>query len=341
MSAAEAVQEGCSLRMLCPFDIHFSQTRIRAEFQDGRSVQDATDAIKVIPMVARNDSADQDTDASDTENMEPNKARQDQTSEETLMLSCPFPRIEVTKWRCKLREADGTARLDPATGLELYSKEERWFSFDNRRLYCMQRAATKSWPSKILCEVVVVPHALAKQRELRKFDTKTFGYSVMVGRRTDESPENWCWRTAVGLPQAMQPEDGVARQRSNRWRAANARQGYRGDPRGKRYSQDDDDDEEEEQGGFFRSVVLCFAIYLVLRILMLTVKYYWPKASASLSASGIMQNLQEAPSVSSVGADADAAAVQAQLSSLQGAASEPSVTASAAQAATEGALMDS
>ena len=35
------------------------------------------------------------------------------------------PDAKLPRWRCKLRDAEGAPRIDPETGLELYSQEER------------------------------------------------------------------------------------------------------------------------------------------------------------------------------------------------------------------------
>lgn len=210
----QSVPEGCRVILLSPFDVHFSQTRIRGEFQDGHTLEETTaEILPSAPSRGKGDGEEVEFGSEDkTKNL--------------FLLTVPFPRIEVTRWRCKLREADGTPKVDPTTGLELYSQQEHWFTFDNRRLCCLQRAAAAMWPDEVRCEAIEVPAALARTRELRKFDTRTFGCSVLVGRRDDPNPECWSWRAAVGLPEEAQPEDGVARQRSMRWRGG--RNGARG-----------------------------------------------------------------------------------------------------------------
>lgn len=183
----------CGVVLLSPFEVHFSQTRIRPEFQDGHKLEETIEQIKV-------------------------EEKKVDVDKDFVVLGMPFPRIEVTRWRCKLREADGTPKLDDATGLELYSHEEHWFTLDNRRLCCLQRAAAALWPVEARCEVIAIPATLARTRELRKFDTRTFGCSVIVGGHDDPCPETWCWRTAVGIPKETQPTEGVARQPSLPWR---------------------------------------------------------------------------------------------------------------------------
>ncbi|CAE8649233.1 unnamed protein product [Polarella glacialis] len=198
--------EACRVVLLSPLDIHFSQTRIRPDFQDGRSLEDTQANIQVTDLKAVQEFEDL------SESELPGE----------LLLVAPFPSIEVTKWRCKFRDENGAPRLDPDTGLDLYSKEESWFSFDNRRLCCLQRAAVAKWPLQARCEVVEVPHNLARTRELRKFDTRTFGKTVLVGSRDMPDPACWSWRAAVGQPEEPPPDTGVAMQPGVRWRGMRA-----------------------------------------------------------------------------------------------------------------------
>lgn len=236
--------KGCSVVLLSPFEVHFSQTRIRAEFQDGHKLEETIQQIKA-------------------------EEKNEDVAGDFVVLGVPFPRIEVTRWRCKLREADGSPKLDPATGLELYSHEERWFTFDNRRLCCLQRAASALWPVEARCEVVEIPPTLARMRELRKFDTRTFGYTVLVGRRDDPSAETWCWRTAVGVPEETQPVDGVARQRSTRGIRGSGRgvgeSGGRPNRRGVNGSHENYDGESAGTE-IVRNVLLFLLVYLGLRL---------------------------------------------------------------------------
>mmetsp|Transcript_45428 Transcript_45428/g.120474 ORF Transcript_45428/g.120474 Transcript_45428/m.120474 type:complete len:263 (-) Transcript_45428:61-849(-) len=242
--------EGCRIISLCPFDVHFSQTRIRLEFQDGRLVNDTFEEIVLAP------AHDTDDDTHSPGGMEDNAASK------PLELQAPFPAIEVTKWRCKLREPNGAPRLDPVSGLELYSHEERWFTFDNRRLYCLQRAATKFWPQKVCCDVIEVPPSIARTRELRKFDTRSFGLHVLVGRRDDPQPDMWSWRAAVGLPEQEPPQEGIARQKSKRWSSRPGQQSGRRNPKSAK--------QEEAWTGLelMRSALLFVIVYLGLRIVL-------------------------------------------------------------------------
>lgn len=305
--------EECRVVLLSPFDIHFSQTRIRTEFQDSRLTEDAIPQIQVVPLGTSSSSisvpsadsaaaegaapkpaaaegaavsADDDADkvGDDDHQLGITEVSEDLSEEkrgkEFQMLWHPFPRIEVTKWRCKLREADGSPKLDPSTGLELYSHEERWFSFDNRRLYCLQKAAAAVYPAEVRCEVVEIPPTLARTRELRKFDTRTFGCSVLAGRRDDDNLVKWSWRVAVGLPEEAQPEDGVARQKSLRWRGQ--RKGPNsGGSGGKRRQESDEANQEGHGPELMRSALLFFLVYLGLRVVVSIFRHRFQNTGAS------------------------------------------------------------
>lgn len=301
----------CRVVLLSPFDIHFSQTRIRTEFQDRHTVDETIPLIETVPRGTKRKkwpvegevgAADGDAKGEENEGEKKEEEKEDDEEDDILGEGCedlsavrgdefdlqsfPFPRIEVTKWRCKLREPDGSPKLDPSTGLELYSHEERWFSFDNRRLYCLQKAATAVWPKEVRCEVIEVPHNMAKSRELRKFDTRTFGCTVLVGRRDEPNPDTWSWRAAVGLPEELQPEEGVARQKSMRWRGKGGRNGPHSGGRGQRRGHNY---EEAQEGGpvgleLMRSALLFFLVYLGLRVVVSIFRHRY-QASSSVPAT--------------------------------------------------------
>lgn len=274
--AASAIAEGeGSILEVSPFDVHFSQEHIRNTFQDGRLLDDSVKEIEVVPhpppaAASASDEAPKDSGAKFAED------------EDVLFMKVPFPRIEVIRWRCKLREADGAPKLDPVTGLQLFGEEETWFSFDNRRLCCLQRAAASVWPKRAVCEVVEVAMSQVRARELRKFDTRTFGNSVAVNKKDDPvtglpSPsETWCWRTAVGLPPESQPEAGVARQASGslRRRAQRPQGPNSGRNKGRRQSRDEADSSVERTSGseFARSLSLFLLVYLALRFAMWAIR---------------------------------------------------------------------
>ena len=91
--------------------MHFSQLRANVQFRDGGSLEAAIGSIEARPAGGQ------------------------------WLLQAPFPPIEVIRWRCKLRdEVTGRPLLD-ATGTELLDQEERWYTLDNRRLYCLQKVS--------------------------------------------------------------------------------------------------------------------------------------------------------------------------------------------------------
>ncbi|CAK9042788.1 unnamed protein product [Durusdinium trenchii] len=278
-------QVGLKIITLSPLEIHFSQTRIRSEFQDGRSLQMALDKI---------------------EDKEVN------FDEDALLLVTPFPRIEVTRWRCKLRDETGAARVD-ANGMELYSQEERWFSFDNRRLWCLQirkenrpvqscphqkgtqswqlRAAVKKWPKKVYCEVFEISQTLAKTRELRKFDTRTFGLSVLVGRREELNLEKWCWKTEVGLPVETAPEEGVALSALRQRKGLETERGqisWRHQRKSRRHEDEYEETQKFSALEILRGLLLFMIIYLGLRVcVILFQKYRLNMSMSSNSTVGV------------------------------------------------------
>lgn len=264
------VAEGCKVVLLSPLEIHFSQTRVSLEFQDGHTLEETLSEIKAVPSnEAPEEMLNDAEDVSENCMLTANGGEEDDDAKKDFrILLVPFPMIEVIRWRCKLREPSGAPKVDPATGLELYSTEERWFTFDNRRLYCLQKAAMDQWPIPVRCQVIAVPMKLAKTRELRKFDTKTFGCRVAVGRRDDPDITSWSWRAAAGLPEEEQPENGVARQAKVRWRG----KGSRGDGRNSGSSAD-------KGGGnsmleMLRSALLFFLVYLSLRLAFSIARHY-------------------------------------------------------------------
>jgi len=162
---------------ISPFDVRFSQGRASPEFRDGRLIEETLQLIKAI------------------------RCEDSKQEPGTWRLEAPFPAIEILQWRCKLRdELTGRPRLDPKTGGELYDGESKWFTLDNRRLYCLQRVAAKLWPDKAVVDVVELPPGpLTRARQLKKFRTLDRGRSIMIGaRHSSEPPVHWCWRRTVG-----------------------------------------------------------------------------------------------------------------------------------------------
>jgi len=165
-------------RIVNPLCLRFSQSRIRPEFQDGRIVDSSIDVIESI-------------------NIPPGMS-----DEYEFALRHPFPNIEIIRWRPTMREGDGKPIL--VNGEEVYG-EEQWFTFDNRRLYCLQQAALKLWPTP----VCVVVHSLrdmpAVRCAVRKFKTTSAGRRVDIchhwnhQQRYAEKKLAWDWRARLGI----------------------------------------------------------------------------------------------------------------------------------------------
>lgn len=105
-----------------------------------------------------------------------------------IILEVPFPAIEIIRWAANGRSS---------------GSGENWFSFDNRRLYCLQRVAAKYWPKRVGASVEVLYADSGAIR--KKLDTQTCGMSVSIGHAFSVAHElaEWSWRKAVqkrGLP---------------------------------------------------------------------------------------------------------------------------------------------
>ncbi|CAK9109358.1 Hypothetical protein (Fragment) [Durusdinium trenchii] len=108
-------------------------------FRDGRSLEKAIEEIQKVPW----------------------SGSCEESEKPVWRLKAPFPPIEVMKWRCKLRdEATGRPLVDPATGGELLDAEDKWYTLDNRRLYCLQKVAASLWPDRAVAEVCCLPPGL-------------------------------------------------------------------------------------------------------------------------------------------------------------------------------------
>lgn len=165
---------------ISPLDVRFSQPKMKHLFGDGRRVADAVKGISL-------------------QRCTPDEAAQ---HDATWRLVAPFPTIEIIRWHCKLRdEHTGKAKVDAQTGEELYDQEERWFTLDNRRLYCLQQVAARVLPETCIADVVEIRLGLhSRTRGLRKFRTLDLGKSIKVGSRADNVPFiQWSWEDNNGL----------------------------------------------------------------------------------------------------------------------------------------------
>lgn len=197
---------------LCPLDIRFSQFRARSRFRDGKLLADSEAMIRAVPITPGAASSSATGSSSGTQG---DKEAVDRDSSADFLLETPFPPIQVLQWRCKLRDGQGRPRTDPKTGGELYDNEDRWFSLDNRRLYCLQKAAIRVWPQRVVANVVELPPGpltRTRTRQLKKFRTFDRGKTILIGGRNEVTQMindagkqeqaniavKWSWREKVG-----------------------------------------------------------------------------------------------------------------------------------------------
>lgn len=99
-----------------------------------------------------------------------------------IILDAPFPTIEIVRYSPNGRKVTG---------------EDHWFTFDNRRLYCLQRVAASYWPKRVgaIVEVLYADSGTIR----KKLDTMTCGLSVSIGHAfaTAKELKDWTWRDFV------------------------------------------------------------------------------------------------------------------------------------------------
>ena len=136
-------------KLINPLAVRFSQDRIWPEFQDGTPIDDSLEHIQAVPL------------AVDLYN---------------LVLRPPFPPMEIIRLRQERREVDGERSRDEK-GRRLFG-EESWFTFDNRRHYCLHRSALRLWPA-VVAVVVKVLYDFPEVRCARhKFRTTSDGCTL-------------------------------------------------------------------------------------------------------------------------------------------------------------------
>mmetsp|Transcript_36574 Transcript_36574/g.108693 ORF Transcript_36574/g.108693 Transcript_36574/m.108693 type:complete len:378 (-) Transcript_36574:165-1298(-) len=104
------------------------------------------------------------------------------TGEYDLVLEAPFPAIEIVRWY--QRHPSGSEK-----------DGKHWCTLDNRRLYCLQRAAVAHWPKRVA--VVVEVLYAATEGVLRKNDSSSAGLSVSIGHSPKALTDHWEWRSAA------------------------------------------------------------------------------------------------------------------------------------------------
>mmetsp|Transcript_51424 Transcript_51424/g.138549 ORF Transcript_51424/g.138549 Transcript_51424/m.138549 type:complete len:392 (+) Transcript_51424:91-1266(+) len=150
-------------KLICPLAIRFTQQHIRPTFQDGHETEETIAQIKVRPG----------------------------SGEYDCILEAPFPNIEIVRWYPQ-----------GVRGSEL-EDVKHWYSLDNRRLYCLQRAAAAQWPRR----VAAVAEGLyaATDGIWRKDDSATSGFAVAIGHSPKMVLSQWDWRKEVPDPEAPIP----------------------------------------------------------------------------------------------------------------------------------------
>lgn len=152
-------------KLISPLAVRFTQDRIKETFRDGREVDLAITQITTRPGVGDYD----------------------------IILHAPFPDIEVVYWRSKKRVSRRGANAKGRSWAE--PEFDGWFSFDNRRLYCLQRVAADLWPRRV---AAVVQALYADSGDMRrKYDSTTLGTAVCIGRCRETPIGYWDWREEV------------------------------------------------------------------------------------------------------------------------------------------------
>eukprot|EP00930_Biecheleria_cincta_P095732 TRINITY_DN87668_c0_g1_i1.p1 TRINITY_DN87668_c0_g1~~TRINITY_DN87668_c0_g1_i1.p1 ORF type:complete len:305 (-),score=35.09 TRINITY_DN87668_c0_g1_i1:170-1063(-) len=245
-----------SQKFLSPLSIHFSQNHIRPEFQDGRLIDDAAKDIAsrhMAPIPA--------DEAGELQGF-------DIPGCDWCLLEPRFPQIEVILWRIKLREEDGSYTLD-ADGNELHGELE-WYTLDNRRLYCLQKAAISLYPKEVRVLVKVIRQEDGSCREFRKFRSVDRGRSISVGHRDSAVNPRWSWRAEVGLPEEVLPAGSALpgqnkrNERSKYFRRNGFRNGQKDDTVG----------EEQSFWDLAANASLFVLVYVAIRLLFVMWRHY-------------------------------------------------------------------
>jgi len=159
-------------KLISPFAVRFTQEHIRTTFRDGRSVEAAVREIHEAPGMGDYD----------------------------VILKFPFPAIEIIRWHAHPRE-DASAPESIDTSGEV-ADGDHWFTLDNRRLYCLQRAAAACWPRRAAISVEILYASPGSVR--RKCDTTTYGRSVTIAPSIHVLPTSrWDWRVEVQSSQQV------------------------------------------------------------------------------------------------------------------------------------------
>jgi len=153
-------------KLISPFAVRFTQEHIKTTFRDGRSVEAAITEIQERPGAGSYD----------------------------VVLQFPFPAIEIVRWCAPPHEKAVTS--DSIDNSEEVLGGDHWFTLDNRRLYCLQRAAAACWPRRVAIAVEILYASRGSVK--RKCDTTTCGRSVTIAHSIRDQPiSRWDWRSEV------------------------------------------------------------------------------------------------------------------------------------------------
>jgi len=168
-------------KLISPLALRFTQAHIRSTFRDGRDVAATIGQIEHRPGVQEYD----------------------------VVLHAPFPHIEII--RCSPHQRKhGSSKKSVQRDDQQHKTctEEHWFTFDNRRLYCLQKAAIALWPKRVAAVVEVLYADSGALR--RKYDSETYGLSVDIRHSTDIYVGTWSWQKAVSGSKAINTDDIAA-----------------------------------------------------------------------------------------------------------------------------------
>jgi len=158
-------------KFISPLAVRFTQEHIRNTFRDRRSVPAAVEEIKAGPGHGDYD----------------------------VVLSFPFPAIEVMRSPAAKQHNSVLSDLSQIIGEK--GEGSHWFTLDNRRLYCLQRAAVKLWPLRVAAKVDVLYADNGSGR--KKYDSISYGCSVTISSSIkDSNCSRWDWRYEV-MPQQL------------------------------------------------------------------------------------------------------------------------------------------
>jgi len=150
-------------KLISPLAVRFTQDHIRTTFRHGGDVEALVEEVKATPGVGGYD----------------------------LVLRAPFPAIEVVRWSASRRHREQT-EAEIAFG----AMDEHWFALDNRRLYCLQRAAVSHWPLRVAVAVEILYTDAGHMK--RKYDSTRAGQSVTMMQHNSDTPDSrWDWRQAI------------------------------------------------------------------------------------------------------------------------------------------------